>query len=239
MVLRITASWTMVCFLWGLALAVMETWSAERYGDDAVTSSSILPMNIAKSSGSIGPHQSLPAVFAWICFLTGLYLLSEPGYAQHRYSRDTPGWKWLASMTPASFDDSDCYRYWPTIGSLCVIYGILRIRSIQSFFESRPLQFLGRISFSLYLIHLPGMHIFADRFRSILGGVTSPMLVGTVWDHTLSISDAGPPGLSLRYIVMIAVTLPVILLVAWVATIAIDLPCVRLSKWVTRKLRLR
>ncbi|EME38211.1 hypothetical protein DOTSEDRAFT_75703 [Dothistroma septosporum NZE10] len=84
------------------------------------------------------------------------------------------------------------------------------------------------------------MRIFSDRFRSVVG-YTNPTLAGTMWDHMLrlDISDAGPPGLSLRYLMVIAMTLPPVLLVAWLATVVIDQPSVSLSRALTRKLRLR
>lgn len=57
---------------------------------------------------------------------------------------------------------------------VCFIWGL----------DSRWLHFLGRVSFSLYCTHLPWSRIFADRFKSAIGGYTDPALKNTIWDGT-------------------------------------------------------
>ena len=39
------------------------------------------------------------------------------------------------------------------MGSLALVYVMNGLRTLQSFFKRQPFQYLGRISFSLYLVH--------------------------------------------------------------------------------------
>ena len=172
-----------------------------------------------------------------ICFFAGWYLLSQPGYpGQRSYSSNTPGWTRLTQLIPSAYDDARFHRYWTATGALMMVYAVLRIRWLQTFFQSRVLRFLGNISFSLYLVHLPWTHIFADRLKSFVGGYVNPSLAGGFWDHSLEISDAGPPGLSPRFLLSMMLILPSTLFVAWAGTVAVDQPSVRLGKWFTRKI---
>ncbi|MET0222202.1 MAG: acyltransferase [Tardiphaga sp.] len=51
-----------------------------------------------------------------------------------------------------AFDNT---RYWHSIGATLVLLGVLGSPLLQTAFASRPGKFLGRISFTLYLIHVP------------------------------------------------------------------------------------
>lgn len=66
-----------------------------------------------------------------------------------------PIWPYLAALTRSGWLEEDPT---PAFWSLCaalVVLSLLTSRPFQSFMSSRLLQPLGRISFSLYLIHLP------------------------------------------------------------------------------------
>src|SRR5258708_23684204 len=52
-------------------------------------------------------------------------------------------------------------RFFPPLAAAMIVYGVL-YSSAGSLLEGRPVQFLGRISFSLYLVHVPLLYtIFA------------------------------------------------------------------------------
>jgi peptidoglycan/LPS O-acetylase OafA/YrhL len=41
------------------------------------------------------------------------------------------------------------------LGAAMMIYGCVQSKALGGFFSLRPMRFLGRVSFSLYLVHLP------------------------------------------------------------------------------------
>ena len=48
----------------------------------------------------------------------------------------------------------DTPMFFHILGSLCIMLALLNSKKLQRFFSTRPLAFLGKISFSMYLIHL-------------------------------------------------------------------------------------
>ncbi|KXT13487.1 hypothetical protein AC579_8620 [Pseudocercospora musae] len=253
-VLQTTRHWSVACFAWGVMLAMIDQWPVDTHFHYTTNHlyKRFRPMRGAQtlpivSEKTVQPRtDSLFAVLTKVdattphlCLFVGWYLLSIPGYPDHRYCADTLGWKWLNGLNPRPYNnDFRFHRYWTTVGSLPVVYAVLRIGWLQTFFQSKALVFLGRVSFALYLVHIPMKPIIEERIKPLVGGHTNPPLEGTFWDHYWTISDVGPPGLSLRYLIAMAVIMPCFLLVAWAATITIDQPFVRMSKNLTRKLRL-
>lgn len=67
-----------------------------------------------------------------------------------------------------------------TIGAAIIILAVLKLQLIARFFETKPLQYLGRISFSLYLTHFVIMGSFAcilfDRLMPHFGYARSVIL---------------------------------------------------------------
>jgi peptidoglycan/LPS O-acetylase OafA/YrhL len=50
---------------------------------------------------------------------------------------------------------SENERYWHSIGAVLIMAGLLNSYTLQRIFESNFARFLGDISFTLYLIHIP------------------------------------------------------------------------------------
>ncbi|KAF7189757.1 O-acetyltransferase PaAT-1 [Pseudocercospora fuligena] len=253
-VLQTTRHWSFACFAWGVMLAVIDQWPVGTHFQYSTNhlyrrlrimrGPQTLPVVSEKTTkprtdSLLEVLAKLDAFAPHLCLFLGWYLLSIPGYPDHRYCADTLGWQWLNGLIPRPFDnDFRFHRYWTTVGSLPVVYAVLRIGWLQTFFKTKALVFLGRVSFALYLVHLPMKPIIEERIKPLVGGYTNPPLEGTFWDHYWNVSDVGPPGLSPRYLIAMAVIMPCFLLVAWAATVAIDEPFVRMSKNLTRKLGL-
>jgi peptidoglycan/LPS O-acetylase OafA/YrhL len=82
-----------------------------------------------------------------LVFAVGCYFCSMPAA-----SIDNPlPWH---SFLPEAFH-GDGVRYLHEIGSIFIVWGLICAPSIQAFFASSIPQWLGRISFTLYLIHIP------------------------------------------------------------------------------------
>jgi peptidoglycan/LPS O-acetylase OafA/YrhL len=76
-------------------------------------------------------------------------------------------------------------EYWPTMGAVCLIVAALFSPLPRRILESRPIAWLGKVSFSLYLFHLPiisslGAWLFIDLYRDRGFGYLSTSALVTV-----------------------------------------------------------
>jgi peptidoglycan/LPS O-acetylase OafA/YrhL len=86
-------------------------------------------------------------------FTAGLYLLSMPS-ADPSHAL---GYNLTSHLVPATYDDPK--RFPSTIGALLVIFALMRSPTLRAPLESRFAQYLGSVSFSLYLVHGPLIHV--------------------------------------------------------------------------------
>lgn len=211
--------WTMACFIAGLLLSYMDI-----YGLDAL----LLKRFTAR----------LQSLCFNIIFLIGYYLLCQPAHAgSPEYSRETPGWRWLSVLTPRFYGDEQYYRFWHSWGAILFVYATLRLGWLQRFFSTRPLRYLGHVSFMLYLVHLPLLYVIGDRIRRAVG-TSIPGSEASWWDDRLWIPDIGPVGLNSRFLFSLAIMSAICLPIADIATRVIDKPSVRLGKKLTTRLGL-
>lgn len=217
--------WAWSCFTFGLVLAIVDVNGLDwRIYEQHVTTRA--------------RH-----IFFLACFWIGWYFLSEPAVgAQPIYSFYTPGWGLLTHMIPGTYNIHHYYRYWQTWGALLVVYAVLRIQWLQKFFRSRPMAYLGKVSFMLYLVHLPFFRVFGDRLSK---AVVDWMPYGweepkhEFWyDRLIRVPHFGPAGMDTRFMLAMAINLPVTCLVAHAATKYIDMPSVRLGKRLAHNLGL-
>ncbi|KAK3901778.1 acyltransferase 3 [Staphylotrichum tortipilum] len=207
-----TGFWTMACFLAGLALAYLDIHAL-----DAPLKKRLAPRARALLTNTV--------------FILGFYLLTQPAHGGHReYALDTPGWGTLTRLVPAAYDENQYYRYWTSWGSVLVVYAALRVPWLQGVFGTRPLRYLGRVSFMFYLVHLPMQYMLGDRVGRMFGTVPGWAPTESWWDNKLPVPDWGGPGFSLRFFLTMAVMLPVNLVVSDFLTRVLDMPCVRLGK---------
>jgi peptidoglycan/LPS O-acetylase OafA/YrhL len=60
----------------------------------------------------------------------------------------------LWSLTPTQYlPEPHYYRFWPAIGAVHLVFAIDNAPFLQAMFETPLAQYLGRISFSLYMVH--------------------------------------------------------------------------------------
>jgi peptidoglycan/LPS O-acetylase OafA/YrhL len=95
------------------------------------------------------------------------------------------------------------------IGACCLIIAILKLDWLSHFFELRALQFLGRISFSMYLMHF------------IILYSLSCALFNTLFPHV---------GYLTSFALTFSASLPLILVVSFAYTYWVDLPSIGFSK---------
>ncbi|CAK1357930.1 unnamed protein product [Cercospora beticola] len=173
-------------------------------------------------------------------FFAGWYLLCQTaGMRDTQVSSDTPGW-WLLTelIPPIYYDDPDkeYWRWWHAWGAFMVVYGVLRLSWLQKFFSTRPLKYLGKISFALYLVHGPLMWTVGDRIYRLFGHITMPEMT-TMWDEMLPVPEFGIHGFTTRFLVSQALILPITFAFGHLGTKLFDEPSVRLGRWVVDRMK--
>ncbi|RKL28988.1 hypothetical protein BFJ72_g12212 [Fusarium proliferatum] len=134
-------------------------------------------------------------------FLLGLYLSSYPRARNAGFS--THGYVLLSSLT-------DRYIYWQSYGATLICWSLSRDRLLQKPFTSRPLRYLAKISFTLYLVHGPVLHLFGYSMVPAFQGLTGS---STEWKYQSGL------------LLALAVLAPVVVWIADVFWRAVDKPC--------------
>lgn len=142
-----------------------------------------------------------------------LYLLSQPD-AQ---GENTPGWRYLASLIPEWVEDK--YRYWQCFGAALFVFCVARMPTWQRFFNTAPIQYLGKLSYAIYLMHGPVLHTVGygiERWAWSITGVEGNNYYMGFWLAAVFVVPC----------------------VVWAADVfwrAVDAPVVRFAKWFENK----
>jgi peptidoglycan/LPS O-acetylase OafA/YrhL len=212
--------WAMACFVGGVILAMSDV-----EGVGYVPRLSRLPIAWR------------PVVYNAI-FFAGWYLLSQPTLPNNiEAAIDSPGWGWLTVMIPSSYYNGEYWRFWNQVGSTMVVYGSLRLRWLQKFLLLSPVRWLGYVSFSLYLVHIPMFWIIGDRIYRLLGTLPAGSGDESWFDNRLAFEDFGPTGFSAKFILAQMILLPLNLVVSKWCTVLVDEPSVKVGQWIETKLR--
>ena len=211
--------WELACFSFGIVLAINDF---EKLGQ-----------KILASRLSIRCQH----IFYHFVFFSGWYILGQPhGVREPERSYGTPGWYFMTKILPRIYYNHEYWRFWNTIGATMLIYSIMNIKWIQSFLLWPSLRYLGKISFSLYLIHIPIAWTVGDRICRLLGVIRQDFT--TAYDGLLAFPDLGPPGFSTGLLLWQAFVLPLNLLLASWAAKRIDKPSVAVGKWIVARIGL-
>jgi peptidoglycan/LPS O-acetylase OafA/YrhL len=215
--------WAMACFMSGMVLAVNETSGLEQ------------------RLASLQIHRKIQTTVHYWAFFFGWFLLCQPaGMRDIQGSYDTPGFYFLTALIPSNFYDIDSkefWRWWHSWGAFLVVYGLLKLHWAQRLFSSRPLKYLGKISFCFYLVHGPLLWTLSDRVYRFFGRTTAPELK-TMWDDMFPIPDIGVHGVTTRFLISQAVILPMNFFFGHIGTIILDEPSVRFGRWLVAKLHI-
>lgn len=167
--------------------------------------------------------------------LVGIYLGGVP--AENRdlnQLADSRGWYLLSFLKPqAVFDYKWFYLFWAAV---LLITSISHIAWLRRFFETHACQYLGRISFALYLVHGPVLWTLGDRIYSVVGFRGKDQIEHIPqWVDRFLLPQIGPTGLELAFLLPHVILLPVTLCVADFVTRAVDKPSVQFAAWAYRK----
>ncbi|KAI0870881.1 acyltransferase family-domain-containing protein [Hypoxylon argillaceum] len=216
--------WEMLLFLAGMAIAELDLRrdahdGREGRGGSAASASPPptlqLPLDEKTNLGpSLPSRRSTSDSFWTLVSVFALYLLSCPDAGPW----DVPGWRYLGTLIPTWFTEK--YRFWQVIGSCLFVFCAARSRGWQRIFELPAIQYLGHLSYALYLMHGPVTHILGYPVQRWAWGIT------------------GIEGPAYKSGVVLAALIN-IPLVVWAADIfwrAVDIPSVRFAKWLEAKL---
>jgi peptidoglycan/LPS O-acetylase OafA/YrhL len=161
-------------------------------------------------------------------------MLKSTYIGEYKVLLQSPYWRHLAFLTPqAVWDYKWFFLFWAAI---FVISSIPRIWWLKAFFETRFNQYLGRISFALYVIHGPILWILGDRLYVVTGWYREAHEINTpFWINAFPLSKSGPLGLEPSFLAPHLILLPVTLWMAEIATKLVDEPSVRFSRWLYEK----
>ena len=172
-------------------------------------------------------------VYYWhMALFVSIYLGGVPSQSSSLdVLRASPGWGTAAVWFKprAVFDYKWFYLFWAaTLLVACLHY----IRWLQRFFETRANQYLGRVSFALYLVHGPVLWTLGERvyaavgFRRMAHATHCPG-----WIDLWPLRKIGPLGLESAFLVPQILLLPVTLWTAEVVTRLVDEPSVKFASW--------
>jgi peptidoglycan/LPS O-acetylase OafA/YrhL len=168
--------WELVCFLSGTFVCDldMSTRAATLNDSDSDSDSELdyekrlpsyesMPLSptsrwrqiLTKSHGCTTVLLSRPGFKRWIIiFIAGLFLLSTPNFNID----ETPGYQWLfTSLTPHTYTDKK--RFLQSLGAILVTWSVANCSALQQPFDTRFAQYLGKISYALYIVHGPLIHM--------------------------------------------------------------------------------
>ncbi|KAM7209176.1 Acyltransferase family domain containing protein [Naviculisporaceae sp. PSN 640] len=208
--------WEVLLFYGGMVLAEVDLIrGAHSDHSGQEVQKTILPPLPKTAPISKAPSKRTSKIFWALLSILSLYLMSQPDQG----GASTPGWIFLTSLIPSFWQPplQDPYRYYQSIGAFLIVLCVSRSTSWQAFFNSAPIQYLGKISYAMYLMHGPVLHTLGyaiERFvwTRITGVETDMAYVGG----------------------FVLASLAVVPLVIWVSDVfwrGVDEPVVRFGKW--------
>ncbi|KAI8629148.1 acyltransferase family-domain-containing protein [Xylariaceae sp. FL1651] len=152
-------------------------------------------------------------------FLAGFYVLSMPEMG--RGAADSIGFKTLVSLIPARFHASGAADYfWQPLSAVFLILVIDRAQFLQKPFTTRLAQYLGQVSFALYLVHMLFLHSLGFWLGKYFLGLTGS---DTYWQYGTGVGLA-------------AITVGCVII--WAADLGsrfVDANVVRFTTWIYNK----
>jgi peptidoglycan/LPS O-acetylase OafA/YrhL len=211
-----TVRWEPATFIVGILLAEI-SFIRTKYSASPSSCLISLSANFLTGSKLSRYLESAGKVIWTTLFLFGLYAGSHPQASPST----TPGYRTLMSLVPSQYS-SNAEIFWLAIGGVIVVFALESAPHLQALFTTPFAQYLGDISFSLYMLHTMVMCTLgtwlAPKAMNFTGG----------WAN-------GQTGFIGGMALVVAVTGPVTFLVSDLFSRAVDERCVRFARWVSGK----
>lgn len=197
--------WELLLFYFGMMLAEYD----QIMGNNTPVGGSVLPANEAQ------PIRNRFKGFCWAMLsILSIYFMCQPDINYEI----TPGWVWLCSFIPKWWD-AEGYRFWQSIGAVIFVLCVGHSPRWKSFFNLAPIQYLGKISYALYLMHGPVMHTVGYVIERRAYAITG--VEGWWYNAGFVLGSMG--------------CIPAVIWAADVFWRLFDIPTVRFAKWVETK----
>lgn len=149
--------WEMILFVSGLLLAEVDLIRAARRRAQSMKSGTSSPLPAfaeqwSEKARSVAKNGSVRKYSWYFTAFLALYFMSYPD----NEAEITPGWIYLASWVPEWWADK--YRLWQGIGSIMFVLATNFNPILQKPFNTAFVQYFGKISYAIYLVHGPVIH---------------------------------------------------------------------------------
>lgn len=167
--------------------------------------------------------------FWWMILVLGIWMAGVPSSSPKFYDR--PGYQFLENITPWAYRETeDGARFWWSLAGALILFSSCHLRQIQSICETSLAQYLGRLSYMLYLTHseIPIRigSVFRDWFSEIWGAkVYDQDYKVDLYEYTVL------PGIILFCSSWIICGISAIIVAHW-CEVLVDRPSILFSKWI-------
>lgn len=187
-------------------MSVLPLWARKRHGD----------VKFAPIAKRVFHRSTIECIFGIVVFPIALWLLSTPDADMG--AKQSWSYARMSSSVTKVYDD----HLFVPMGAALLVLAIDHAKFLQRLFTNRLAQYLGRISYSLYLIHGPLLWSLAISIgRPILNDVTG---MTTPWRYCAGV------------FLTMCLWMMIVICVADLANRYIDEQCVRFGKWFYNKL---
>lgn len=201
--------WEMALFWCGTILAELDQMKPRKGSEVHLANPE--KAEVAKSTSLRAKSSS---AFWILNFVSALYLASYPDALGHI----TPGYASLTAFIPDYYTEK--HRFWQSIGAVQLVWATNNHDGLKSLFTVGPVQYLGKISFALYLMHGVVIHTFGYAVMPIVWACTG------VEDRL---------GYELGFLVSGILITAVLIWTSDLFWRAVDLPSVRFARWLETK----
>lgn len=200
-----SSRWDFVLFLAGMLIAEMDHIRGAHVPAPA------LPVDEKSPSQ---PYSKLWSCLWFMVSVLGLYLMGQPDGR----GEITPGWVYLTSIIPEWWG-VEKFRYWQSLGAIIFVASVGHVKNWQRFYNTAFVQYFGKISYAIYLMHGPAMHCMGYHWEKWAYSVT-----GTegYW------YNAG-------FVLGACLCIPTVVWWADVFWRAVDIPTVKFARWFESK----
>lgn len=174
-------------------------------------------LSISESSPSIiktSKSRLCKTLILHFSLILAFWLIQAPREPSFFYFVTIPGYAFLYKIVPSSVSG----RFWSSVGSVLLFHCSENIDWLRHTFEARFCQFLGRISFSLYLIHFQYNDL-------VYWGALSPFISSLA-------ARSGVFGPYIHFLCYIGIMLPSVFLISSWHERWIDRGAIRFARWI-------
>ena len=201
--------WECVLFLAGALIAEVNLLRLTNLGEEEI------PLPVIRPSRAYLPSKRLSQGMYMLSLVIAMFLLGFP----KKDTLDTFGYQTLTLATPKQWLP---FRFWNGLGAVIIVWAITNDTKLSHLFEGPIAQYLGKISYSIYLVHGAVLHS--------VGFVVVPLVWRWTGRQTVSACVSG------FELALIFVILPVLLWTADVFWRLVDIPCGNLTFWIKSSL---